>query len=259
MWVPSPTSRSGKRIYLSLWDLFWVLVSPILALYLRDEQILFRDDWTTVAYYWSLSAGFALLALFAFKLQDGMTRYFSVHEALDVAEAVLFAQLMTCAVLFTFVRLDGIPRSMPLIHGLLLAAGLLAARIVVRIALSDRDEAQDYRTTRERIIIIGANRLAASFIQLLRAVSPQQQPVIGVLEDATAMIGRAVSGIQVLGAPHELDSIITEFAIHGVNTDRVVIAGEADLLDPAVLHELERVCKKRQVKLAFLPRMIGVT
>src|SRR5262245_8869831 len=175
MWVPSPTSRSGKRIYLSLWDLFWVLVSPILALYLRDEQILLRDDLTTVAYYWSLSAGFALLALFAFKLQDGMTRYFSVHEALDVAEAVLFAQLMTCAVLFTFVRLDGIPRSMPLIHGLLLAAGLLAARIVVRIALSDRDEAQDYRTTRERIIIIGANRLDAYLIQLLRAVSARQQ------------------------------------------------------------------------------------
>src|SRR5262245_46601984 len=73
------------------------------------------------------------------------------------------------------------------------------------------------------------------------------------------MIGRAISGIQVLGAPHELDSVITEFAIHGVKTDRVVIAGEADFLDPAVLHELERVCKKRQVKLAFLPRMIGVT
>jgi lipopolysaccharide/colanic/teichoic acid biosynthesis glycosyltransferase len=259
MFVPSPTSRSGKRVYLSVWDLFWVLTSPIVALYLRDEHILFRADWTVLGYFWGLSAGFALLALFAFKLQDGMTRYFSVHEALDVAEAVLFAELMTCAVLFTFIPLDGIPRSMPLIHGLLLAAGLLAARIVVRIALSDRDEAQDYQSTRERIIIIGANRLAASFIQLLRAVSPQQQPVIGVLDDATAMIGRAVSGIQVLGAPHELDSVITEFAIHGVNTDRVVIAGEADFLDPAVLHELERVCKKRQVKLAFLPRMIGVT
>jgi heme/copper-type cytochrome/quinol oxidase subunit 3 len=29
-----------------------------------------------------------------------MTRYFSVHEALDTAEAVLFAELMTFAVLF---------------------------------------------------------------------------------------------------------------------------------------------------------------
>ena len=41
-------------------------------------------------------------------------------------EAVLFAELMTCAALFTLRRLDGIPRSMPLIHGLLLAGGLMA-------------------------------------------------------------------------------------------------------------------------------------
>ena len=70
-----------------------------------------------------------------------MTRYFSVHEALDIAEAVLFAELMTFAVLFTLTHLDGIPRSMPLIHGLLLAGGLLAARVFVRIVASEDDRA----------------------------------------------------------------------------------------------------------------------
>jgi hypothetical protein len=37
--VHSPTSRSGSRIYLSIWDLFWALVSPILALHLRDVDL----------------------------------------------------------------------------------------------------------------------------------------------------------------------------------------------------------------------------
>ena len=117
MYVPSPTSRTGKRVYLSLWDLFWALISPIIALYVRDVEILLQPDWTVMAYYWVLSSGFALVAFFALRLQDGMTRYFSVHEALDIAEAVLLAQLMTCAAFFTLTRLDGIPRSMPLIHG----------------------------------------------------------------------------------------------------------------------------------------------
>jgi lipopolysaccharide/colanic/teichoic acid biosynthesis glycosyltransferase len=44
-----------------------------------------------------------------------------------------------------------------------------------------------------------------------------------------------------------------------VETDRIVIAGEEDLLSPAVLQELRRICKKRQIDLFFLPRMIGVT
>src|SRR4051794_159172 len=124
MQVHSPTSRSGSRVYLSLWDLIWTLTSPGIALYSRDPAIFFNSDPGVLTYYWVLAAGFAIIALFAFRLQDGMTRYFSVHEALDIAEAVLFAELMTFAALFTITHLDGIPRSMPLIHGLLLAGGL---------------------------------------------------------------------------------------------------------------------------------------
>ena len=179
MRVPSPTSRSGNRIYVSLWDLFWALVSPILALYLRNSDLVLRPDWSVIGYYWLLSSGFALLAFFAFRLQDGMTRHFSVHEALDIAEAVLFAELMTFVALFTLASLDGIPRSIPLVHGLLLASGLIAGRMVMRVIFSGEDEAPDYHCRRERVILIGANRLGSSFIQLLsseRSFRQHQEP-----------------------------------------------------------------------------------
>ena len=259
MRVPSPTSRSGTRVYLSLWDLFWAVVSPVLALYLRDADIVFRGDWNVLGYYWLFSSGFALVAFVTLRLQDGMTRYFSVHEALDIAEAALFTELMTFVALFTLTRLDGIPRSMPLTHGLLLAGGLIVARIAMRVIFGDDRQSLDYRYRRERIILIGANRFASSFIQLLKAYAPAHEPVIAVLDQDAKMVGRAIAGVQVLGAPHELDAIIDEFAIHGVETDRVVIAGEEDFLSPAVLQELRRICKKRQIDLSFLPRMIGVT
>jgi FlaA1/EpsC-like NDP-sugar epimerase len=188
-----------------------------------------------------------------------MTRYFSVRETLDIAEAALFTELMTFVFLFTLTRLDGIPRSMPLTHGLLLATGLIAARIVVRVVLTEDKDALDYHSHRERFILIGANRIASSFIQLLKACTQGHEPVIAVLDQDTKMNGRAISGVQVLGAPHELDAIINEFAIHGIVTDRVVIAGEADFVSPAILQEIRRVCKQHQVDLSFLPRMIGVT
>ena len=65
-----------------------------------------------------------------------------------------------------------------------------------------------------------------------------------MLDENAAMIGRAISGVQVLGAPHELEAIVSEFAVHGIGTDRIVIAGEADFLSPPVLHEVERICQK---------------
>jgi lipopolysaccharide/colanic/teichoic acid biosynthesis glycosyltransferase len=242
-----------------MWDLFWTLTSPGVALYLRDAQIIFNPDSSLLLYYWLLSSGFTIIALFAFRLQDGMTRYFSVHEALDIAEAVLFAELMTFGALFTLTHLDGVPRSMPLIHGLVLAGGLLGARIFIRIMAGEDNDPSDYQGRRERIILIGANRFASSFIQLLKAYGPQQHGVIAVLDGDAAMIGRAISGVQVLGAPHELEAIVSEFAIHGIGTDRIVIAGEADFLSAPVLHEVERICQKRQIELTFLPRMIGVS
>ena len=258
MHFPSPTSRSGQRVYLSLWDLFWAVASPMAALCLRDSDILF-SDWTVVGLYWALASGFALMAFFALRIQDGMNRYFSVHAALDVAEAVLFAELMTTAALFTFTRLDGIPRSMPVIHGLLLATGVIVVRLLIRVVFSEQDEVNNYNRRRERIILIGANPFAAVFIQLLRACAPQREPVIAVLDNDSTMVGRAVSGVQVLGPPDELDTIVGEFAIHGVSTNRVVVAGEVDTLSPTALHEVERVCQRRKIKLCFLPRMIGLT
>ena len=175
MRVHSPTSRSGSRIYLSIWDLSWALTSPGLALYLRDANVIFNPDPSALIYYWVLSAGFAILALFAFRLQDGMTRYFSVHEALDIAEAVLFAELMTFAVLFTLTHLDGIPRSMPLIHGLLL--GGWAARSQSCSCASwpanDDETARLSAVAGSASSVIGANRFASSFIQLLKVLCSQ--------------------------------------------------------------------------------------
>ena len=256
----APTSRAGRKIYLSIWDVFWAVVSPLVALYVRDSDVFFQHaDWNVVGQYWMMSAAFALLAFFAFRLQDGMTRNFSFQEAIDIAEAVLFAQLMTCAVLFTWSRLDGIPRSAPLIHGLLLGAGLITARLIVRIASGADQSVPEYQDRHERMIIIGSNRMAAAFIQLLRSYAPQQEPVIAVLDEATSMIGRALAGVQVVGSADELDSIIKEFAIHGVKTNRVVIAGEPNLLRPAVLEEVDRICATHQITLSFLPQMMGLT
>src|SRR5262249_52224304 len=171
-------------------------------------------------------------------------------------EAVLFAELMTFAVLVTLKRLDGIPPSMPLAHGLLLPGGLPAARVFVPIWAKTGNEPPEHQCRRQGIILMGANRLAWSFIQLLNASARQQQRVIAVLDEKAAMIGRAISGVQILGAPHELEAIVSEFAIHGIGTNRIVIAGEADFLSAPVLHEVERICKKRQIELTFLPRMI---
>ena len=52
------------------------------------------------------------------------------------------------------------------------------------------------------------------------------------------MVGCAVAGVQ-FGAPHDFDAVIAD-AVHGVSTDRGIVAGEADLMSEAVLHLVKR-------------------
>ena len=257
MRIPTPTSRSRKRIYMSLWDVFWATVSPLLALYLRDSDVLFRDDWLPIVQYWALSTTFAVVAFYAFKIQDNITRYFSLHEAIDIVETALFVELMTFVTLFTLNRFDGIPRSIPLAHGLLLAAGLLTIRILFRI--SEHENTPAYQSCAERLILIGANPAGSFFIHLLNACIPNRQHVIAALDPSPAMIGRAIAGVQVVGHPQDLEAIVKEYAIHGVTTNRVVVAGEVNYLAPMVLQEIERICHRHRISLLFLPRMIGLT
>ena len=260
MRIPSPTSRSHKRVYLSLWDFAWAIGSPLLALYLRDPEIFSRTDLSAIGYFWALSAGFSVLAFYAFKIHDNMTPHFSVHEAIDIFEVVLFVELLTFISLFTINHFDGIPRSIPLAHGVLLAAALFAARIFIRVVRGDNDEAQPtYHCSGERMILIGANPVAGLFIRLLSAYAPQRQHVIALLDPDTAMIGRAIAGVQVVGSPQDLEALVKEYAIHGITVSRVVIAGEADLLTPLVFHEVERICQRQRINLSFVPRMVGLT
>src|SRR5215468_3820825 len=104
MAVPSPTSRRKTRVDVSIWDASWALASPLLALWLGDALVLARQDWNAAFLYCALSTGFAVVAFLAFGLRNTVTRHFSAHEVLDIAEAVLFAELLIYGILFTLTR-----------------------------------------------------------------------------------------------------------------------------------------------------------
>ena len=141
----SPVSRGSFAIRLSTFDVVWALISPLLALWIRNAPVLSSpDDWPTVTIYTvgiycAIAFGSSLVAFLIFRTRDGMTHLFSVNDALDVTKAVLVSEFLTYLALFSLTRLQGIPRSTPLIHALLLTAGLLSARAFVRAAHSNRD------------------------------------------------------------------------------------------------------------------------
>jgi lipopolysaccharide/colanic/teichoic acid biosynthesis glycosyltransferase len=259
MRILAPASRASFKLRFSLIDVLWAAGSPWLALWIRGAWVLSADDWPTAALYCGITCATSLIAFLVFRIREGMTSLFSVHDALEVAKAVLLSEFVTCLVLFSATRLEGIPRSTPLIHALLLAAGLIVARAAVRMIHPDRDlpAPSDGRDT-EHIIIIGSNRLSALYIDLLHAYAPERHHIIALLDDRPEMIGRSIAGVRVLGPSSDLESVIAEFKEHGIRTDRLIIGGDTDYLSAEALAEITRVCNEQDARLDFVPQLIGL-
>jgi lipopolysaccharide/colanic/teichoic acid biosynthesis glycosyltransferase len=256
---PLPSSRAGFRFRLSPIDAVWAALAPLLALFLRDALVLSVKGAPTAVLYCSLSFVFTLLAFLAFRVSAGISRYFSVHDAVSIVSAVIAAGLTTTVVLFTFTRLEGIPRSIPVMQGLVLAAGLLLTRGLSGCGTRTiRQPMRLKNTAVEHIIMIGSSRLTSLYIKLLQAHAPAQRQVIAVLDDNPKLFGRTMCGIPVVGSAIQLDAVIEEFAVHGIRTDRVIIGGDESLLSVDALDQVRDSCGPRDIVVDFVPNLIGL-
>jgi lipopolysaccharide/colanic/teichoic acid biosynthesis glycosyltransferase len=217
-----------------------------------------HDGAVTAGIYCLVSLTCSLIACSVFSLCDGMPRYFSARDGTEIVKAVLIGELMTCAVLFAFTRLEGVPRSTPVIHALLLGAGLISSRALARIAHRDRKSSDRRRLADEHVIIIGLNDLSFFYMKFLDAFACDQLRAIAALDRDPRSIGRSIHGVSVVGPPAHLQSIIEEFAVHGIHTDRVVVGGEADILSNEELLDIRRVCAEKGIDLQFVPRLFGL-
>jgi lipopolysaccharide/colanic/teichoic acid biosynthesis glycosyltransferase len=260
MRVRLPVSHGSFAIRFSNFDVIWALIAPLLALWIRNATVLSLDSWPTVALYCAIAFVSSLLAFLVFRLRDGMTHLFSVNDALEVAKAVLLSEFLIFLALFSLTRLDGIPRSTPLIHALLLFVGLVSARAFVRLVRSEDDQpAPTSQLKVQHIILIGSNRLSALYMDFLRAYVPNWNRVIAVLDDRPEMIGRSIAGVRVLGPTVDLLSVINEFKEHGIQTDRIIVGGDCDFLAEELQAEITRICTEYEIELDFVPQLVGLS
>jgi lipopolysaccharide/colanic/teichoic acid biosynthesis glycosyltransferase len=129
----------------------------------------------------------------------------------------------------------------------------------MRIFENDLSGARERSAFHEHIIIIGSNRLSSLYIKMLAAFRQGRGRVVAVLDDRPHLVGRAIEGVRILGVPQDLEAIVDEFAVHGIRIDRVIIGGETDLLCGTALDEVQRTCRRREIDLNFVPRLVGLS
>ena len=149
--------------------------------------------------------------------------------------------------MFTFTRLDGIPRSTPLIYALVLWGTLILGRAFHRAVTAEQEKGADAGRSDQlrNIVIVGADRFSALVVKLLTAQNPPTARVVALLDERPKLVGRSVNGVRVIGLAHDLDPILDEYATHGIEIDQVLISDHGAALSPSALADLREICEHR--------------
>lgn len=256
-----PSSKSILSYRLLAFDVATAFIAPIFALCLRDPALFGSGDSEGIAIYVSVGGGVSILFFILFRLAHGLPRYFSFHDAIEIAKGSACAVAGTTVLSFTFMRLEAIPRSTLAIHFLVLVAALIAGRLVRRITIQRREIGSvfDIRHNDERnLIILGAGHLAWFYIRLLDSFAIDNRRVVAILDDDESLRGRSMFGHVILGGTAEAATILDDFAQHGIEISGFVICEHDKERAVELSYRLESLCRDRGLQLELLADKLGV-
>jgi lipopolysaccharide/colanic/teichoic acid biosynthesis glycosyltransferase len=237
----------------------WAGISPVLAFIIRDGAINRID---AVVVYCCTALVISVIVFQWFRISSPIASFFSMHDAFTLARACVTAVALTAAVLFIFTRLDDAPRSIPIIHFLVLGCGLIGVRAWSRLSETWRKPPQSHQLRCEEfeyIIIIGATRLAWFFSKMVEELSARELRIIGIIDERPQLINRTVNGYSIVGLPKNLPTIIDEYAIHGVKITKVVVAVDPRELTDKTRLDVWTACRLRRIPIEWLHETFSVS
>jgi FlaA1/EpsC-like NDP-sugar epimerase len=179
-----------------------------------------------------------------FGLYRGVWRFASIPDLIRILKAVFFGTALVAITIFFVTRLQYVPRSVFVIHALLLVAFLGGPRFVYRM-LKDRDFSA---SPGQRVLVVGAGAAGEGLVRDLLRYSPRTFVPVAFVDDDPSKLGKEIHGIRVVGDCDAIASVTQEWA-----ADLVLLA-----LPSATTGEMRRIverCEQAGVPFRTLPKL----
>ena len=242
----------NNRHFLVLDGIIFCL-TPLLAIVLR------LDDLTALNEYRNglilATVVFTSVKLAVFSLGGFYKRYWkyaSVEELLEIAGLTITAVIVETVVLGFIQYIFGrelelyiVPRSLPLLDGILTFVSIGAVRFSIRAAeRKDRQRKNFYK--RDRILIVGAGDAGVSIMQEMRRNLKLGFNPIAFVDDDPRKLGLNIQGLPVVGNRYQIPEIVSTKNIRQVIIAMPTASGK-------VIREIVDLCQAIGIKVNTLP------
>lgn len=256
--APRPKTRYAYLLELRnrhflLLDTLWLLITPWLALILRvgiTPAIWERYGFPLFVYMFATML-LRLAIFYFFGLYRRYWRYASVGELNQISIAIFITTGIIFAITFpvsVFLSPNNyfLPRSLPLIDGLLVLLLVGGARFSVRLAysLNRTRPGQDSR----RVLVVGAGDAGTMIVREMQNNPQLGLEVVGFIDDDHKKHNVAIYGVSVLGGRDDIGKLVKSYGI-----DQVIIA--MPTAPGKVIREIRQLCEQAQVETRTMPGM----
>lgn len=236
-------------------------LATVAAIILRGDFTIVQDKLITLIPYTFICLGCAYFVFLAGGLDRTPWRYTSVTDYLQIIVLTALVILLTLVVTFAVNRLEGVARSLPVLHGGLIVVTLLFARGAARYWHRRRIHADGNGHVEshlyETVLLVGVNTVSELYLLSIKEFASRQIQVAGVLTEEPKMRGRTIQQKPILGTVEQLQNILQSLEVHGIVVDRIVVATARDRLQPRALQTLLEVEKSSNIVVHFLSEQLG--
>jgi len=220
-----------------------VLLSNFLAVFLHLKPSQSVLDFPRYLEMLPWLVAIRILVFIPFRLFEGMWRYTSLGDLLNIVAAVSLSSWAYYAVLRWVFDAAVYPPSVYLLDSLLLIAFMGGIRLVRR---THRELAR--LVPDKRVLVYGAGDAGEMIVRDMRQNDLYSYEPMGFIDDDQAKVGRRIHGVKVLGTRDALPEIMA-----GQKPDAVVVA--IPRAHPATIREIVRALEPYKVPIQTLPSL----
>jgi lipopolysaccharide/colanic/teichoic acid biosynthesis glycosyltransferase len=254
-----------RRFVLLIADVALMVLATLMAFILRDNfEVSATRLWEFLPYL--LATALATIAVFpAAGLNRTVWRFAALPDYMRVIGALAAAVCVSAVMGFAYNRLDGVPRSLPVLQLLAGYAIFTGARALHKLRHMSRENRKASAALLEfstpapmlTVLVVGISRLTEAYLQAAAELAPRRIRIAGLAGRRDHYAGRLVASYPVLGIPEDIEQILNALDVHGIHADRIVVATRFEALSPEARLALLCVKNSRNIALHFLAEDLG--
>jgi len=233
-------------------DVLLLLLTPVIALSLRANLPWGQEYGQALLLYTAIALLVKLPVFYRFQFYQRFWPYASIDAMLSISIGVFVSTVALTGITYIVYGIGvlpgaGLPRSVPLIDGLLTLLVVAGSRFTVRTSEYYKTRMKKHGSVK-RVLIAGAGDAGQIVAREIYASQHVAMALVGFVDDNPAKIGAMIHGVRVLGPLAEIPKFIKEYRVQEVIIAMPTATG-------SVIRQVVQSCEITGVTSKILPGM----